>query len=44
MSNAVQKIFEKSVVNAPLVVADLQSKNTNNGKSEVRFNELICDL
>jgi hypothetical protein len=30
---------EESIVNAPLV--SLQSKNTNNSKSEVRFKQLI---
>jgi hypothetical protein len=30
---------EESIVNAPLV--SLQSKNTNNAKSEVRFKQLI---
>jgi hypothetical protein len=34
--------FEESIVNAPLV--SLQSKNTNNTKSEVRFKQLIRDL
>jgi hypothetical protein len=33
---------EESIVNAPLI--SLQSKNTNNAKSEVRFKQLICDL
>jgi hypothetical protein len=33
---------EESIVNAPLV--SLQSKNTNNGKSKVKFNQLIRDL
>jgi hypothetical protein len=32
---------EESIVNAPLV--SLQSKNTNNAKSEVRFKQLIRD-
>jgi hypothetical protein len=32
---------EESIVNAPLV--GLQSKNTNNPKSEVRFKQLIRD-
>jgi hypothetical protein len=32
---------EESFVNAPLV--SLQSKNTNNAKSEVRFKQLIRD-
>jgi DNA phosphorothioation-dependent restriction protein DptG len=31
-----------SIVNAPLV--SLQSKNTNNAKSEVRFKQLIRDV
>jgi hypothetical protein len=34
--------FEVSIVNAPLV--SLQSKNTNNEKSEVRIKQLIRDL
>jgi hypothetical protein len=33
---------EELIVNAPLV--RLQSKNTNNAKSEVRFKQLIRDL
>jgi hypothetical protein len=33
---------EEAIVNAPLV--SLQSKNTNNAKSEVRFKQLIRDL
>jgi hypothetical protein len=33
---------EDSIVNAPLVI--LQSKNTSNAKSEVRFKQLIRDL
>jgi hypothetical protein len=33
---------EKSIVNAPFV--SLQSKNTNNAESEVRFKQLIRDL
>jgi hypothetical protein len=33
---------EESIVNAPLV--SLQSKNTNNAKSEVSFKQLIRDL
>jgi hypothetical protein len=33
---------EESIVNAPLV--SLQSKNTNNATSEVRFKQLIRDL
>jgi hypothetical protein len=33
---------EESVVNAPLL--RLQSKNTNNAKSKVRFKQLIRDL
>jgi hypothetical protein len=33
---------EESIVNAPLV--SLQSKSTNNAKSEVRFKQLIRDL
>jgi hypothetical protein len=33
---------EESVVNAPFV--SLQSKNTNNAKSEVGFKQLIRDL
>jgi hypothetical protein len=33
---------EKSIVNAPLV--SLQSKNTHNAKSEVRFKQLIRDV
>jgi hypothetical protein len=33
---------EESIVNAPLV--RLQSKNTNNTKSEVSFKQLIRDL
>jgi hypothetical protein len=33
---------EQSIVNAPLV--SLQSKNTNNPKSEVIFKQLIRDL
>jgi hypothetical protein len=33
---------EESIVNAPLV--SLQSKNTNNAKSEVTFKQLIRDL
>jgi hypothetical protein len=33
---------EESIVNAPL--ARLQSKNTNNAKSEVKFKQLIRDL
>jgi hypothetical protein len=33
---------EESTVNAPLVC--LQSKKTNNAKSEVRFKQLIPDL
>jgi hypothetical protein len=32
---------EESIVNAPLV--SLQSKNTNNAESEVRFKQLIRD-
>jgi hypothetical protein len=32
---------EESIVNAPLV--SLQSKNTNNAKSELRFKQLIRD-
>jgi hypothetical protein len=32
---------EESVVNAPLL--NLQSKNTNNAKSKVRFKQLIRD-
>jgi hypothetical protein len=32
---------EESIVNAPLV---LQSKNTKNAKSEVRFKQLICGV
>jgi hypothetical protein len=32
---------EESIVNTPLI--SLQSKNTNNAKSEVRFKQLICD-
>jgi hypothetical protein len=31
---------EELIVNAPLV--NLQSKNTNNAKSEVKFKPLIC--
>jgi hypothetical protein len=31
--------IEESIVNAPLV--SLQSKNTNNSKSEVRFKQLV---
>jgi hypothetical protein len=31
---------EVSIVNAPLV--SLQSKNTNNAKSEVRFKSPVC--
>jgi hypothetical protein len=34
--------FDESIVNAPLV--NLQSKITNNAKSEVRFKQLIRDL
>jgi hypothetical protein len=33
--------IEESIVNAPL--GRLQSKNTNNAKSEVRFNQLLRD-
>jgi hypothetical protein len=33
---------EESIVNAPLV--NLQCKNTNNAKSEVKFKQLIRDL
>jgi hypothetical protein len=33
---------EESIVNAPLI--SLQSKNTNNAKSEVRLKQLIRDL
>jgi outer membrane protein W len=33
---------EESIVNAPLV--SLDTKNTNNEKSEVRFKQLIRDL
>jgi hypothetical protein len=33
---------EESIVNAPLL--SLQSKNTNNAKSEVSFKQLIRDL
>jgi hypothetical protein len=33
---------DESIVNAPLVC--LQSKNTNNAKSEIRFKELIRNL
>jgi hypothetical protein len=33
---------EESIVKAPLV--NLQSKKTNNAKSEVRFKQLIRDL
>jgi hypothetical protein len=35
-------MFEESIVNVPHV--RLQSKNTNNAKSEVRFKQLIRDL
>jgi hypothetical protein len=34
--------LKESIVNAPLV--SLQSKDTNNAKSEVRFKQLIRDL
>jgi hypothetical protein len=34
--------IEESIVNEPLV--SLQSKNTNNAKSEVRFKQLIRDM
>jgi hypothetical protein len=33
---------EEWIVNAPLV--SLHTKNTDNAKSEVRFEQLICDL
>jgi hypothetical protein len=33
---------DESIVNAPLV--SVQSKNTNDAKSEVRFKQLIRDL
>jgi hypothetical protein len=35
-------VVEESIVKAPLV--SLQSKNTNNVKSEVRFKQLIREL